>query len=823
MFHPQQTAGRGSRGLRHAVALALFAGAGGSLWTVGAGAQDAIAAEADFTVADLKVEGLQRIAEGTVFNYLPVAIGDRLNRTRIDEALRALYATGFFRNVELRRDGDVLVVVVQERPSIESFTIDGNKDIKTEDLQKSLRNVGLATGKTFDRSVLEDVTGYLTDQYYSRGKYAVKVDVKVDEVPGNKVKVAIKIKEGKRARIRQINIVGNTSFTDEEIREAFELKTPNWLSWYKQDDRYSKETMQGDLEKLRSFYMDRGYANFQAESTQVTIAPAKDDIFITMNVAEGDIYKVADVKIAGNLPVAESDLRNFVLVREGQTFNRKLMTQSQELMNLRLGADGYAFAKIEPVPTPDPEKKTVNITFFVEAGNRVYVRHVNFLGTDSINDVVMRREMRQLEGAWLSNSAVERSKERLQRLPFVEKVEFKNEPVAGTADLVDVNFTLKEGLPGQFGGGLGYSASQSLMLNGSFTHSNFLGTGQRVQAEINAGRYSKVYSFAHTDPYTTIDGIARTVSLVYRDVTQFVSAASDFSTKTATAALEYGYPISEFQSLRFGVALQRSELLTSSNGSAQQAIDWVRANGSPYERVEDFGFGFGPVRFYGNTFNSYELVGGWAYDTRNRSIFADRGMRHSLQLSYAVPGSTVQYASANYDYLQFVPLFGRFTLALSTELGYGQALGDTTALPPYKNFFGGGPDSVRGYRESRLGPKDTFGNPYGGNLKLVSRAELLLPTPEKFKTSVRVSLFYDIGNIFSTEGVKFVGRDGVTPVDYGFAFGRLRQSAGIAAQWLAPLGVFRFSLAVPLNAEKGDGVLFPDEKETFQFSIGNAF
>ncbi len=820
---PPLTASRAPRGLRHAVALALLAGSGAPLWSTGAAAQDAISADAEFTVADLKVEGLQRIAEGTVFNYLPVAIGDRLTRVKTDEALRALYATGFFRNVELRREGDALVVVVQERPSIESFTIDGNKDIKTEDLQKSLRNVGLATGKTFDRSVLEDVTGYLTDQYFGRGKYAVKVDVKVDDVPGNKVKIAIKIKEGKRARIRQINIVGNAAFTDEEIREAFELKTPNWLSWYKQDDRYSKETLTGDIEKLRSFYMDRGYANFQVDSTQVSIAPAKDDIFITMNVSEGEVYKVAEVKIAGNLPVAEAELRNFLLVQKGQTFNRKLMTQTQELLNLRLGADGYAFAKIEPVPTPDPDKKTVNVTFFVEAGNRVYVRHVNFLGTESINDVTMRREMRQLEGAWLSNSAVERSKERLQRLPFVEKVEFKNEPVQGTPDLVDVNFTLKEGLPGQFGGGLGYSASQSLILNGNFTHSNFLGTGQRVQAEINAGKYSKVYSFAHTDPYTTIDGIARTVSLVYRDVTQFVSAASDFSTKTATAALEYGYPISEYQSFRFGMALQRSELLTSSNGSAQQAVDWVRSNGKPYERVEDFGGGFGSVRFYGNQFNSYELTAGWAYDTRNRSIFADRGMRHSMQLGYALPGSDVQYANLNYDYLQFVPLFGRFTLALSTELGYGHALGGTTALPPYKNFFGGGPDSVRGYRESRLGPKDSFGNPYGGNLKLVSRVELLMPTPEKFRTSVRVSLFYDIGNIFSTGGVNFVGRDGVTPVDYGFSFGKLRQSAGIAAQWLAPLGVFRFSLAMPLNAEAGTGVLFPDEKETFQFSIGNAF
>lgn len=779
-------------------------------------------AEADFTVGDLKVEGLQRIAEGTVFNYLPVSIGDRLSQPKVEEALRALYATGFFRDVELRRDGNTLVIVVQERPSIESFTLEGNKDIKTEDLQKSLRGVGLATGKTFDRSVLEDVRQYLTDQYYSRGKYAVVVDVKVEDVPGNKVRISIKIKEGKRARIRQVNIVGNTAFTDEEIREAFELKTPNWLSWYKQDDRYSRESLQGDIEKLRSFYMDRGYANFQVDSTQVSIAPAKDDIFITLNVNEGDVYKVSEVKIAGNPPVPEAELKRFLLLAPGQTFNRKLMTQTQELLNLRLGADGYAFAKIEPVPTTDAEKKTVAVTFFIDAGNRVYVRRINYGGTDSINDVVLRREMRQLEGAWLSNAAVERSKERLQRLPYVEKVEFENKPVQGSADLVDVDFTIKEGLPGQFGGGLGYSASQSLILNGNFTHSNFMGTGQRVAAEINAGRFSKVYSFSHTDPYTSIDGVARTMSFVYRDITQFVSAASDFSTKTATAALEYGYPISEYQSLRLGFAVQRSELLTSTSGSAAQAVEWVRNNGNSYQRVENLG-SQGVISFFGSQFNTFELVAGWAYDTRNRSIFADRGMRHSLQLNYAIPGSDVQYASISYDFLKFVPLFGRFTLALSSEIAYGDGLGDTTALPPYKQFFGGGPDSVRGYREARLGPKDSFGNPYGGNLKVIGRAEVLLPTPEKWRNSVRVGLFYDIGNVFSTGGVQFFGKDGTTPVSYDFKYNDLKQSAGIAAQWLAPLGIFRFSLAYPLNADPGDAIRFGDEKETFQFSIGNAF
>ena len=375
--------------------------------------------EASFTVGDIRVEGLQRVSEGTVYNYLPVNIGDRLDPQRVREAIRALYATGFFRDVEIRREGSTLVVVVLERPSIESFEITGNKDVKTEDLTKSLRNVGLATGKTFDRSVLEDVKQFLTDQYYSRGKYGVVIDTKVEDQPGNRVKVKIDVKEGKRAKIREINIVGNTVFSDKELGGDFELHTPNWLSWYKQDDRYSKEALQGDLEKLRSYYQDRGYANMLIESTQVAITPEKDDMFITVNISEGTVYKVSDVKLAGSFVVPEAVLRNYLIVRPGQTFSRKWVTSTQELIQNRLGEEGYAFAKVDPVPTVDEAKKEIALTFFVDPGNRVYVRHIRFEGVEKTNDEVLRREMRQLEGGWLSNSLLERSKQRLQLLPYI--------------------------------------------------------------------------------------------------------------------------------------------------------------------------------------------------------------------------------------------------------------------------------------------------------------------------------------------------------------------------------------------------------------------
>jgi outer membrane protein insertion porin family len=816
----------------HATLAVAAAGALPGVWQ-GVALAQASRSDATFAVGDIRIEGLQRISEGTVYNYLPVNIGDQIDQRRIAEALRAMYETGFFRDVEIRRDGGTLVIAVLERPSIESFEIKGNKDIKTEDLQKSLRNVGLATGKTFDQSVLDEVKQYLTDQYFSRGKYAVRVDTKVEEVPGNKVKIAIEVNEGKRARIRQINIAGNTAFSDEELQEEFELNTPNWLSWYRQDDRYSREALSGDLEKLRSYYMNRGYANFHVTSTQVAIAPEKDDIFVTVNVDEGDVFKISEIKMAGNMAVPESELRRLIFLKPGDTYSLRQITSTQEAMKLRLGVDGYAFATVDPVPTPNNETKEISLTFVVDPKNRVYVRRVNFNGTSGVNDEVFRREMRQFEGAYLSNSAVERSKQRIQRLPFIQKVDVDTNQVPGAADLVDVDFEIEEGLPGQFGGGIGYSESQSVILNGNFVHSNFMGTGNRIAMEINSGRYAKAFSFAHTDRYTTIDEVQRTISAGYRDVTQFTSATSDFDTETITLGINYDWPITEYQYLGVGLSAQRAELVTSEGGSAMQATDWVRSNGNARTRCVEFVVDGAcddqfEYNLFSSEFDTLELNMGWRYDSRNRAIFADRGARHRFNVGYTVPGSDVEYWNASYDYLQFLPIWRGLTLMVNVELAYGEALGDTTALPPYRQYFAGGPESVRGFRESRLGPKDNFGRPYGGNIKTVAQTELLLPMPEKWRNSARFSLFYDIGNVFSSQDIRFFGpprADGTSlPIDYGFSYDQLRQSAGIAVQWLAPLGVFRFSYAVPLKEFSGDTeTQYGDETEGFQFSIGQAF
>jgi outer membrane protein insertion porin family len=784
------------------------------------------ASAANFTVGDIRVEGLQRVSEGTVYNYLPINIGDRLTPARVREAITALYATGFFRDVQLRRDGNTLVVVVFERPSIESFEITGNKDIKTEDLQKSLRGVGLATGKTFDRSVLQDVTQYLTDQYFSRGKYGVKIDTSVEEETGNRVKIKVTIKEGGRAKIRQINIVGNTRFPQKDILETLELKTPNWLSWYKQDDRYSRESLQGDLEKVRNYFMDRGYANFQLESTQVAITPEKEDIFITVNIDQGQVYRLSSIKLAGTFVVPQADLQRMVLVRPGEIFDRKLITASQELMQNRMGRDGYFFAKVEPVPTADNSNHTVALTFFVDPGNRVYVRDITFSGVTRIDDEVLRREMRQLEGGWLSNAALERGKQRIQRLPYVKSVDYETTPVPGTPDLVDVNYKIEEGPASQLSGGIGYSETYKFQLNGSFADSNFLGSGERIGVSLNGGAFSKVYSVQWTNPYTSIDNLQRTLSVSYRDVTQFVSSSSNFSSQTLSLGPTWAYPITETMYLRFGGTFDSSHLLTNSLTSAEQAVQWVQENGHPYNRLAHDDSSNNEYVFYGSNFTTTEAVVGWDWDTRNRSLFADQGMRQNLSVTVTTPNSDVNYWIGNYQFIRYLPLFKGWTLSFLEGIDYGAPLGGSTGIPPYRQFFGGGPDNVRGYRESFLGPRDQFGNPYGGNMRITSQNELIFPMPAKWAQTARVSLFMDMGGVYQTGNkLQFFGPDNITPVSYRLSnFDDIKRSVGVSVTWLAPIGLFRFSLGLPLNVQRGDGITtWGDETEVFQFSVGQAF
>jgi outer membrane protein insertion porin family len=686
----------------------------------------------------------------------------------------------------------------------------------------------------------------------------VSIDEKVEDDSGNRVKIKITIKEGSRAKIRTINIVGNHAYTDRQIDKGFELQTPNLLSWYKQDDRYSSESLDGDLEKLRSYYMDRGYANFQIDSTQVAIAPEKDDIFITVNIDEGEVYKVGDVKLAGTFPVPKEELERLILVQSGTTYSRKVVTATQELIQNRLGQDGYAFAKVDPVPTTDKASGIVSLTFFVDPGNRVYVRNITFSGVKRINDEVLRREMRILEGGWLSNVALDRSKQRLQRLTYITKVDEETTPVAGSSDQVDVDYKIEEGPGASLSGGVGYSETYKFELNGNYTDANFLGSGQRVSLNLEAGLYNKVYGISETNPYTNVDNLTRTYSFSFRDVSQFTSSSSDFSTKILTLGESFGYPLSEYQFINLGFNVQGVQLVAIENSSALQSIQWVQENGHTYTGTAT-GLVFDPTtatyangiyNLDGTRYVVGQMVAGWSYDSRNRGLFADRGTHAALTINYTPPITGVSYYKANLELLQYVPLWGRWDLSFTGDFGYGAGLGGTTSLPPYELFYGGGPDSVRGYEESRLGPKDQYGNPYGGNMNVLFRSELIIPMPPKIASSARVSLFVDVGNVFyeGKGSPTFYAPPGSpaacgyscgnvtqaelndpvgahTPIEsYAFSFGALKESVGVAVQWLAPLGLFRFSLAVPLNAQREiDGVTWGDETERFQFSVGQAF
>ena len=729
-----------------------------------------------------------------------------------EKSTRALFETAFFQDVEFRRDGDTLVIVVLERPSILEFTFDGNKDIKDEDLEKVLTENGLTVGKTFDRSTLDQLTNSLTEEYFGRGKYAAKVTPTVEQLEDNRVRVSIEIEEGDRAKIRQVNIVGNTSFEEEDIIADFELSTGNWMSFIRNNDRYSKEALEGDLEKLRSYYMDRGFADFRTDDVQVAISPDKRDIFVTISVTEGDRYTISDVKLAGDMVVPEEQLQQLILAQPGQTFSQAVLTSSEELMSFRLGEDGYAFAEIRAVPELNEETKEASVTFFIDPRNRVYVRRINFNGADNVNDEVFRREMRQLEGGYLSNRLVERSKLFMQQLPYVESVEHETTPVPGSPDLVDIDFEIEEGLPGQFGGSLGFSETFGVTLGGNFIHSNFMGTGRRVALQLQGGEYQKVYDINFTDPYRNIDGVARTVSFTYQDITQFTSVTSDFSTTTLSAGMNWSYPIASLQRLTFGFSYQDAELLTSSF-SSQQALDWVLNNGNSFQ-VSD--------TVIGTNVKSLDLVTAWQYDSRNAAMFPTAGTRMSMGVNAAVPGSEIEYYVASIDFTKYFPLVGRWLFRINSEFSYGAGYGDTTSIPPFRNRYGGGPGSVRGFKESYLGPRDSIGNPYGGDLLFANQFELVIPTPDKIAGSTRIALFFDVGGVFSTGGVNFFDKLG-DPIDYDFDYDKLKKSVGLGVEWLAPLGLLRFSYAMPLNEDAATDRFYGDEVERFQFSIGNAF
>ena len=733
-----------------------------------------------FTVTDIRVEGLQRIAPGTVFSYLPIKTGETFDEQRSAEAVRALFRTGFFKDVRIERENGVLVIVVQERPAISSIEITGNKDIESEPLLDSLKDIGFAQGRVFDRSLLEKVEQELERQYFSRGKYGVKITTTVTPLERNRVGIVIAVSEGRAARIKQISIVGNKVFDDETLLEDFQLSTPTLLSFYTGVDQYSKQKLAGDLETMRSYYLDRGYINFSIDSTQVSITPDKKDIYITINVTEGDQYKVKEVRLAGDLVVDPPALFPLVQLNPGDVFSRKRVTDTTTQISEKLGDKGYAFANVNTIPEVDEDKKEVAVTFFIDPGKRVYVRRVNMVGNTRTRDEVLRREMRQMEGGWFSSASVERSRTRLDRLGFFEEVNVETPTVPGTTDQVDVNYSVTERPSGNLLVGLGYSQSSGVLFNASVSQDNFLGSGKRVSVAFNNSDVNTVYSFSYLNPYYTIDGVSRGFGLFYRETDASEANVANYTADTFGGNVTYGIPINEFDSVRLNVEYEHLEL-TTTFFSSQEIVDFVTTNG--------------------NKFDTVKLTGGWAHDTRNKTIFPDRGSLQRATAEVAVPGMDLQFYKLGYEHQRFIPLTKYFTLMLNGELGYGDGYGDLDRLPFFENYYAGGVRSVRGYEDNTLGPKDSLGDPLGGGFRVVGNVEVLFPPPFFTKTnSFRMSAFMDVGNVY--------------PSYDDFQADELRYSVGMGATWLSPLGALTFSLAKPLNDKAGD------ETQVFQFTIG---
>ncbi len=736
-----------------------------------------------FVVRDIRLEGLRRISAGTVFNYLPVKVGERLDEMRAAQAVRTLFKTGFFSDVRLARDGDVLVVEVVERPAIADIKVSGNRDIDTDQLLDGLRQIGFARGRVFNRAILDRVEQELRRQYFARGKYGVRIRTTVTPLERNRVAVAIDITEGKIARIRQINIVGNKAFSEKELLKRFTLGPPNWLSFYTRRDRYSREKLAGDLEKLRSWYQDRGYLNSEIESTQVTITPDRKEVYITINVREGERYTVGEVKLAGRLPVPAAELEPLISVRPGAVFSRKELAESAKRIVERLGDEGYAFANVNTIPDLDEERRRVSVTFFVDPGKRVYVRRIIFKGNYRTRDEVLRREMRQMEGAPFSAAKVRLSRTRLERLPFFQEVNVETPAVPGTTDQVDVVFTVTERSSGTMMAGLGYSQSQGLIFNASVTEENFLGTGKQVSFSFNNSQVNTIYSISYLNPYYTLDGISRGFRLNYRRTDAEEAGIADYATNVAGGEVSFGLPLAEFNYVRLALSYDRLGIDLGTAASSE-IRDFLAANGDSYDL--------------------FKISLNWRHDSRNRALFPDRGALQSIGGDIVLPGSSLEYFKLRYIHDRYLPLTRRFTLRGRFEIGYGDGYGGTSGLPFFANFYAGGISSVRGYEANTLGPRDSNGLPLGGAFLTTARLELIFPPPVgEAAHTLRLSGFVDAGNVFRTVGQ--------------FDTAKLRYSAGVTLQWLSPLGPLVFSLAAPLNAKPGD------DTQPFQFTFGRSF
>jgi outer membrane protein insertion porin family len=733
-----------------------------------------------FVVKDIRVEGLQRTEPGTVFSYLPIKVGETMNEDRAREALRALYATGFFSDVRLEHENDVLVVFVQERPAVAQIDFSGMKEFEPDAVRKVLRENGLAEGRIFDRSVLDTAEQEIKRQYLSRGMYGAEVQTTVTPLERNRVGINIAVTEGEVAKIRGINIVGAQAFSESELVSLFVLRTPGWLTWYTKHDRYAREKLSADLETLRSFYQNRGYLDFAIESTQVSITPDRHDIYITVNITEGERYTVSDVQLSGQMPVPRAELEKLVQLKPGDVFSREKLAASTKAIADRLGNDGYAFANGNAIPNVDKEKRTVAFNIVIDPGRRVYVRRIDVAGNSKTRDEVVRREMRQLEGAFYDASKIQLSRRRIERTGYFSETTVETQPVEGSADQVDVLYTVKERPTGALLLGVGFSSVERFAVSASIRQSNAFGSGKFLSANVNSGKVNTVYALSYNDPYYTVDGVSQGFDVYRRKTDASTLAVGAYTTDAIGGGIKFGYPVSEISSVDVGFNLESVKLTTFVN-SPLRYLDFVNQFGSDYQ--------------YG------AFTTGWQRDTRDNIITPNQGGFTRLSAEFA--GGDLEYYRVNFTQSYYFRLSRIYTLLLRGDLGYAAGLGGRP-VPFFKAYYAGGPDSVRGYRAFSLGPRDAEGNSTGGNIKVIGATEFLFPMPgATAEQSLRLSAFIDFGQVYAPD----------TPV----RLGDLRYSGGFGLTWLSPFGPLRLSIANPLNGRDGDQV------QRLQFTFGTGF
>ena len=754
-----------------------------------------VCASEAFVIQDIRVEGIQRTEAGTVFSYLPIKVGDVLTEEKAAEAIKALYATGFFKDVKLKSEAGILIVEIIERPAIAQIVINGAKEFEKDKLLEGLKQAGISESRIFSRSLLERAELELKRQYISRGKYSVKITTTTTPLERNRVAINFDITEGRTARIKRINFVGNEKFSDKELRGLLVLRKPDLLSWFTKNDQYSKQKLSADLETLRSHYLDRGYLEFNIESTQVSITPDLRDIYITINLTEGAQYTVSDVKVAGELLVPEEEIRKLILIKPGEVFARQKLTESIKLITDRFGDDGYAFANINANPEIDHEKRQAGFTFFIDPGRRVYVRRIEISGNDRTKDEVIRREFRQMEGAWHSTEKINLSKIRVDRLGYFNSVNIETPAVPNKTDQVDIKVKVEERPTGSIMFGAGYSDRQGIILNGSISQNNIFGTGNFFSLDVNTGAINKTYSASFTNPYFTVNGISVGFDIYKRDLdTRPLTRFGEFKTETMGAGLRFGIPIAENDIISLGIAAENTDISTFDN--------------SP-KRYEDF------VRDFGNVTNNFPITLSWARDRRDSAIWTTSGTTHRLFGEVSAPGGDLNYYKVSYHQKWFYSFTDWMTLMINTEFGYGDGYKGGN-LPFFKNFFAGGNNSVRGYDLNSLGPRDeiipnlnvTTPNAsrffaVGASKRVVGNAELMFPLPfMKEDRSLRFSVFVDGGTTFNR---------------FNELSNLVRYSTGIALTWVSPMGPLKVSLAEPLNDIPADNL------QRFQFMFGQQF